>query len=782
MTVKATELSLEFFRGATRAVTMQFDPKKQLVVVFGENGTGKSTIVDAFDMVANNVFGSIESRSSATNRHAPAIGKKPKDVKVVLNLGPSQWKGLLNGSKIEVTPSDTRPKIEILRRNRLLTFVEATPGERYKVLQRFIDVAGVEASEKQALDAFNEANRDNEKAIQRQLTAEEKLSTLWEENGKPGASWLEWAVDKSKLDTDSLASAVTTLESVVSRIHSFEARKTDFKLSQTKLDDASAILTNVDSELRQQQESWSDQTPNLISALESTTSLLDSGWSEESCPVCAQGIKPDALRSKVSTALDSMKALKTANDSYKVAKAAVPRAEQSLRNDTSQMITAITNLLDDAQSSQASPIDALSLDFDTLKSSLQSEPMTPEHLTSAVEVGDQLVGLEAALTQKKEESQRDKNQLHTIKTEYTAYTDADDEIHETNALRKKLEKIHGIVLGLRIKFVQDILDSVSAEVDSLYSIIHPDEDVKSGRLELATNKRASLLQKGEFAGEKDVEPQGYFSDSHLDTLGFCCWWALAKREGAEKKIVILDDVFTSVDAPHLSRILELLDGESGDFGQVLAFTHNRVWIDRYRQSQGASKLTQLVQLTHWKPERGLACFPIELAADEVSQLLHDYSTGVSPLDRQAVASKGGILLEAVLSQLSLQYRCRVPHSAINEYTLADLLNANTDLFKKLSVSSCCPSSDGVSYEELASPKPEFDKLKSNAFVRNQVGCHFNLSGLSLADADVEEFGKAALALVEAVSCGNCGEVPRSDKSHYRQCSCKKTRLTPANLS
>ena len=138
----------------------------------------RSTIVDAFDMVANNVLGSIEARSSASNKHAPAIGKKPKDVKVSLKLGKTQWKGSLKGSKIEVIPADTRPKIEILRRNRLLTFVEATPGERYKVLQRFIDVAGVEASEKHALDAFTEANQENEKAIQRKLAAEEKLSTL----------------------------------------------------------------------------------------------------------------------------------------------------------------------------------------------------------------------------------------------------------------------------------------------------------------------------------------------------------------------------------------------------------------------------------------------------------------------------------------------------------------------------------------------------------------------------------------------------------------------------
>ena len=42
-------LSLRCFRGATGTTELRFRPGARLVVVCGENGSGKSTVVDAID-------------------------------------------------------------------------------------------------------------------------------------------------------------------------------------------------------------------------------------------------------------------------------------------------------------------------------------------------------------------------------------------------------------------------------------------------------------------------------------------------------------------------------------------------------------------------------------------------------------------------------------------------------------------------------------------------------------------------------------------------------------
>ena len=46
--MKLQKLELNAFRGATKPFELPFHSSKKLTMVFGENGTGKSTIADAF--------------------------------------------------------------------------------------------------------------------------------------------------------------------------------------------------------------------------------------------------------------------------------------------------------------------------------------------------------------------------------------------------------------------------------------------------------------------------------------------------------------------------------------------------------------------------------------------------------------------------------------------------------------------------------------------------------------------------------------------------------------
>jgi DNA repair exonuclease SbcCD ATPase subunit len=59
---------MEKFKGATNRVAIDFDTSKPVVMIFGENGTGKSTIVDAIDFVYNENFGSIDQRSTTGSK------------------------------------------------------------------------------------------------------------------------------------------------------------------------------------------------------------------------------------------------------------------------------------------------------------------------------------------------------------------------------------------------------------------------------------------------------------------------------------------------------------------------------------------------------------------------------------------------------------------------------------------------------------------------------------------------------------------------------------------
>src|SRR5947209_1076940 len=151
-------IALRNFRGATTPVELVFDPKKLVVMLFGENGAGKSTIIDAIDLVCNRSPGSVSDRASTVVRqHLPAIGRACKDIEVRITVGGQQWTGLHTGAAIQVKGPGSAPRAHILRRKQLLRLIEAAPAERYRELQRFIDVGAVERCEDQLKNAVRAA-------------------------------------------------------------------------------------------------------------------------------------------------------------------------------------------------------------------------------------------------------------------------------------------------------------------------------------------------------------------------------------------------------------------------------------------------------------------------------------------------------------------------------------------------------------------------------------------------------------------------------------------------
>lgn len=57
------KLNLEAFRGVSGSFAIEFDTKQNLTVLYGENGSGKTTISDAFEFVVDGTAGSLKEKS-----------------------------------------------------------------------------------------------------------------------------------------------------------------------------------------------------------------------------------------------------------------------------------------------------------------------------------------------------------------------------------------------------------------------------------------------------------------------------------------------------------------------------------------------------------------------------------------------------------------------------------------------------------------------------------------------------------------------------------------------
>ncbi len=95
MTRTIENILIENFKGATIPIPFEFDASKKIVVIFGESGTGKSTIVDAIDFVCNQCFGCLDQNS---------VGSKKHELIASLNVNSDKIKVVLKGDVARDTP------------------------------------------------------------------------------------------------------------------------------------------------------------------------------------------------------------------------------------------------------------------------------------------------------------------------------------------------------------------------------------------------------------------------------------------------------------------------------------------------------------------------------------------------------------------------------------------------------------------------------------------------------------------------------------------------------
>ena len=376
---------------------------------------------------------------------------------------------------------------------------------------------------------------------------------------------------------------------------------------------------------------------------------------------------------------------------------------------------------------------------------------------------------ELAAKKKDLSSIRDKQTL--IQNQLDIISEGTESASQQKDALERARKILEVVEKQRKEFVEEMLSGIAGDVERLYVAVHPDEGIGKITWYLNPNFQGSLEFEGQFQTADNVPPTAYYSESHLDTLGVCVFLSLAKARATENTVLLLDDVVTSVDQVHMERFFTMLNDEAEHFNQLIIATHYRPWRDKYRYETSAGSSVQLIELQSWSLSKGVRHTKTKFSIEELRDAID-----IGQFDRQVVASKAGILLESVLDRLARQFECKMPLRADHNFTLADYAGGfSSKLRKLLKVQVTSETGEVVSTELRA----KLDTSTEQTWVRNQVGCHFSISGMDISDEDVKSFGNRVVDLAKSLSCGQCGEFPSKNKSgSFWQCSCGKLQLYP----
>jgi len=763
---------------------------RNTVVIFGENGRGKSTIIDAIDMVANGLPGSLAGRAStSTKQHLPSIGSDPQDLSVKLYIDGKEWEASLDGSTIHVSGDSPCPTVHILRRNQLLRLVETQPAQRYEALRRFVDVDGVEQSEQYLRDCVRETNAELTSLYRQVTDAQNELEKLWKDEGSPGDRWLKWAHEKSQVDISETKTIATYLTSVIESINTAIGSKDRFDTSFSVYQGKCANLKAVEEKIKRSPGLSAEEAIKLLNILQQTqTYISEMKEPVTECPVCEQPVVADQLTDSIQKRLTSMAEIKELDERKKAAKRQLQGSVSTLSTDVKQLLRQSQNVIGIVSENKHLDVPELVIDVEKYAGLSKDELDNKEKQRLCVELAGIINRCISALKSRHTELQKDLHQHNAIKNHYDKFVGCLKSTLHVEKVFAALQKALDIIHSKRIDFTQGILNEVADEWNRLYRRIHPNEQLGNCTLSLDPDRRHSLHQGAEFEGHQGVPPQAFFSDSHLDTLGFCVWLSIAKRGTPQDTIIVLDDVFTSADSVHLRNIVELLTDEAEHFGQVVITTHYRQWRDRYRHMQSASRSVHLIELHRWSLEKGVRTCNSKLVFEELREAL-----GKEPFNRQDVASKAGILLESVLDTLALQYGCRTRHTRNDDHTMRELLNACSNIFKKLQIGkSPYLANVPLTKEQVRQAADEgftiecpldiFSTIKDSSFVRNQVGCHYNISGMEISDEEVKGFGDDVLSLAIGITCQNCGTLPGRNRGTHFGCPCGLTKLSPLNVN
>lgn len=772
------KLTIEAFRGVNQEFSIAFDPKSHLSIIYGENGSGKTTISDALEFLFNETAGSLEEKSLDGKSRIPALihaRRQKKDLRV-------EWED--NGAVVKARIGTTKPQVvgtpvgrlHTLSRKNITKLIDETPTKRFERIQEFVSIPALDREEVELRNFIAQQKQLQESQLRSAQQVEADLDQLFQratQDGSPAPkmeTWIKSILAESEETTKEHLEIFENLHHEITRLRS------DFiplKNAYTEHDQRQKELAAAQKELGRLVAESTDDFADALDTLEQAKLLFDR-TSRDACPICDTVLTHKELAEKVSSKLIRLKTLSTQSARIKEADGAFRKAvnaQETLQQSFFDIIRKL-RLAHEAAAEEGS------WKLPPLVNSLL-QPTEPACLTagwfqtlvaeaSSLKPLGEYVEAQRTQLQRRHEIQ---NQLRAI---LARKKDTRKEHAEIGRMIDKADGIARILRDHRIKHANDTLTAISGDFAKLYHSIHPGEEIEKIRLYLHPTQKGAARFDGMLFGKEEMSPVACLSESHLDTLGLCLFLALQKKENPKDTIVYLDDAIASVDEAHMERLYQLLVSEAKHFRHFIITSHYQPLRFKFRWGMISQANVNFIELGSWTLERGIA-----LAKGPNSEIKFLRKYVAEAEDAATIAAKSGLVLERVFDFLTGIYQCRLPRNpgAEQRWTL--------DHYKAgLQSEGLVPLLRYEHVDEAGTivAADKLEKLLNDVFgrlqFRNAIGCHYKeLAGYFDEIGEAVKLGQATLALVDAL-CDHRDEFPERKSDSFWTNRGKTRRLYP----
>lgn len=677
------------------------------LVIWGSNGTGKSSFVDALEFALTKSGGSLEKRGTGISwtRHGPHIpvaapgdAKAPKAKKptVQLVLDVDGTAVTVKSGKLDEPelPQSVREYLAaasnfpfVLRRRQLLDFLDATPADRYKQFRRLVNaeafttlVASINALVKRERDLQSgaaDARARSESGLRRLLQIPEETPA----DDTTLTRALATALSGSGIDVPDLDQADAVLLAAQRASQDAQVRMLgNLSAALEQLPQASDITAALVSLGAAHHACLSEEArltgPYFASVLEDGRSWLGTA-PDDGCPLCRSSIDAPRVMADLQARLEERRGLATLQRERVAAMSRAQGLVMRFRDGFAQV--------EELAAASGVPVpdsETISATVDRLVGVLASVEGLTERLLSAPALdgfGD-FAGMQAdvrarieAQTRNGEPDQERRLQalrlirevadiraaLRTAEARWAMHQPA---LQHLSTLLECAQRAERTV-------IERSLQAVQAQAQEYFETLHPGEPIGGLTVSLKGEDKSALEIKGDFYGQAD-DPRGYFSEGHADSAALCFFLALRRRGYRETpafNLLVLDDVMHSVDEAHRTRLLRLLFDRFADH-QLFITTHDEGWRDAMKNlAQRENHILERQSIVDWDIVVGPVFAKDDMDDGEWILSGHARSAGAQQLGQRA-----GLALEALMQQLCGRLKVPVPYDPNNRQTLHPL--------------------------------------------------------------------------------------------------------------
>jgi len=776
---KINSIKISGIRGIKHPLELNLNKKS--ILVYGDNGSGKSSITDAFEWFYYDKVGHLISEETGATKGKGALRNLFLDNTVDAKINIECSKPELSSQKsinsaLRITQTNisvdfndflkaTQTENLILRYKDLVRFIIATKKEKLDTLQEIIGFSQVgdirDLLRKNAgriARNINAARYDNKKSTQQIILIEN-----FGQNITSAKQFFEVANElikplKSKIEIKSS----NNIKEILKEIELTEDTEVINKISfLSKINEnLSEIAGNIDiinsdydiyyksiAALKKEKEKI-EKLQILKLLLEGQKLMQSEIIKDDVCPLCQQDKSKIELVFEINQRIEELQELQKEKEqveqgakdlqltiqkntnllnALKLEKLFNKEENETIKNQISDLTSALEKYITELKKNILS---------DEL---LQSSELTINKSTIQ-KTADDLKAQAKILSENQKKNPR--LQIHTkLSLATQAYSQYVKIVKEEDILRRQqltFEALFADFIKRQELALNVFLEMFSQDINDYYTSMNPNEKVENIKLVPLKDGNDDLVGitiEYDFYDETKSPPIAYLSESHINCLGLAFYLASVKAFNKQNSFFILDDIISSFDRPHRTRFARLLTNIFNDY-QILLFTHEREFYELIAtevKSKG-----WLLQDLHWTKESGTV-LKIPLV-DYKSQIEEKFSN-------RDINDLGNLIrkyLERQLKSISYEIEAKVAYRSneINEKRMApELLDA---IQSKLSKAS-------QELKDLAA----IPKIKGVPMLLGNTTSHDNEFQESIEDLEV--MWEDTKSLIHCFFCTDCNK-------------------------